>query len=113
MGFEVVTTFAGDMQNPKKEIPKAIVVGGILIAIFYLFGAFGVSAAIPYNELSVDSGFMDAAGTVSYTHLDVYKRQRLNRYQAAVIPASFGEYEILSEESGGENTIALIRLKKG
>lgn len=38
---------------------------------------------------------------------------RLNRYQAAVIPASFGEYEILSEESGGENTIALIRLKKG
>ena len=62
MGFEVVTTFAGDMQNPKKEIPKAIVVGGILIAVFYLFGAFGVSAAIPYNELSVDSGFMDAAG---------------------------------------------------
>ena len=36
--------------------------GGILIAVFYLFGAFGVSAAIPYNELSVDSGFMDAAG---------------------------------------------------
>ncbi len=61
MGFEVVTTFAGDMQNPKKEIPKAIVVGGIFIAIFYLFGAFGVSAAIPYNELSVDSGLMDAA----------------------------------------------------
>lgn len=61
MGFEVVTTFAGDMQNPKKEIPKAIVVGGIFIAIFYLFGAFGVSAAIPFSELSVDSGLMDAA----------------------------------------------------
>ena len=37
---------------------------------------------------------------------------KLNRYQAAVIPASFGEYEIISEESGGENTIALIRMKK-
>ena len=33
LGFEVVSTFAGDMQNPKKEIPKAIIIGGILIAI--------------------------------------------------------------------------------
>jgi amino acid transporter len=55
MGFEVVTTFAGDMKNPKKEIPKAIILGGILIAVFYLFAAFGISAAIPVNELSVET----------------------------------------------------------
>lgn len=60
MGFEVVATFAGDMKNPKKEIPKAIVLGGILIAIFYLFAAFGIGVAIPADQLSVDSGFMDA-----------------------------------------------------
>lgn len=60
MGFEVVATFAGDMKNPKKEIPKAIVIGGIMIAIFYLFASFGIGVAIPVEELSVDSGFMDA-----------------------------------------------------
>lgn len=60
MGFEVVATFAGDMRNPKKEIPKAIIIGGILIAVFYLFASFGIGVAIPVNELSVDSGFMDA-----------------------------------------------------
>ena len=37
---------------------------------------------------------------------------KLNRYQAAVIPASFGEYEIINEEGGGECTLALIRMKK-
>ncbi len=60
MGFEVVATFAGDMKNPKKEIPKAIVIGGILIAVFYLFASFGIGVAIPANELSTSSGFMDA-----------------------------------------------------
>ncbi len=60
MGFEVVATFAGDMKNPKKEIPKAIVVGGILIAVFYLFASFGIGVAIPTEELAVSSGFMDA-----------------------------------------------------
>ncbi len=60
MGFEVVTTFAGDMQNPKKQIPKAIILGGVLIAVFYLFAAFGISAAIPVDELSMDTGFMES-----------------------------------------------------
>lgn len=60
MGFEVVATFAGDMRNPKKEIPKAIVIGGILIAVFYLFASFGIGVAIPVEQLSVDTGFMDA-----------------------------------------------------
>ncbi|MDR1413009.1 MAG: APC family permease [Actinomycetes bacterium] len=60
MGFEVVATFASDMENPKREIPRAIIVGGVLIAFFYLFAAFGIGSAIPVSELSVDSGFLDS-----------------------------------------------------
>ncbi len=60
MGFEVVTTFAGEMRNPKREIPKAIVIGGVLISAFYLFSAFGISAAIPPDEISMSSGFIDS-----------------------------------------------------
>lgn len=37
---------------------------------------------------------------------------RINRYQAVVIPASFGEYEIINENCGGECTLVLIRMKK-
>ena len=57
LGFEVVSTFSDDMQNPKKEIPKAVIVGGILIAVFYLLASFGIGVAIPLEEISTDSGF--------------------------------------------------------
>ena len=60
MGFEVVTTYARSMQNPQRQIPLAIIVGGIAIAAIYLFSSFGIGAAIPANEVSLDSGIMDA-----------------------------------------------------
>ncbi len=60
IGFEVVTTYAGDMQNPKKELPRAIIWGGILITAFYLFASFGIGVAIPTAELSKASGFIDS-----------------------------------------------------
>lgn len=60
LGFEVVTTFAGEMDNPKKQIPKALLLGGILVAVFYIFAAFGIGAAIPYADLSTDTGLLDA-----------------------------------------------------
>ena len=60
LGFEVVCTFSDDMTNPKKQIPNAIVVGGLLIAAIYLLGGFGISAAVPVSEINTSSGLLDA-----------------------------------------------------
>ena len=60
LGFEIVCTFSEDMDNPKKQIPQAIIIGGFAIAAIYLFGAFGISAAIPTSEISTSSGLIDA-----------------------------------------------------
>lgn len=60
LGFEVVSTFSDDMDNPKKQIPKAIIFGGILIAFFYLLASFGIGVAIPLEEISTDSGLLDS-----------------------------------------------------
>lgn len=60
LGFEVVTTFASEMKNPRREIPLAIVTGGVIIAFFYLFSAFGISVAVPAEELSASSGILDS-----------------------------------------------------
>ena len=46
MGFEVVGTWADDMDNPKKDIPKALLVGGLLMAIFYILPATGFNIAL-------------------------------------------------------------------
>lgn len=60
LGFEVVATMADDMDNPKKQIPQAIIYGGILIAVFYLVSAFGMGVAIPTDKLSASSGLIDS-----------------------------------------------------
>lgn len=60
LGFEVVTTFASEMDNPKKQIPKAIILGGIFIAIFYILASFGIGVAVPRDELSASSGLIDS-----------------------------------------------------
>ncbi len=60
MGFEVVTTFASEMENPRKQIPQALLLGGILIAVFYVFASFGIGVAIPIDDLSASGGFMDS-----------------------------------------------------
>ncbi|MCL2618595.1 MAG: APC family permease [Defluviitaleaceae bacterium] len=59
-GFEVVAAFTGDMDNPKKQIPMALLLGGILISFFYIFAAFGISAAIPVAELTTYGGLVDS-----------------------------------------------------
>ena len=46
MGFEVVGTWVDDMDNPKKDIPKALLWGGLLMAIFYVLPATGFNIAL-------------------------------------------------------------------
>ena len=60
MGFEIIAVFAEDMDNPARQIPKAIIGGGLAIAAIYLFSSFGIGAAIPADKVSLDSGLMDA-----------------------------------------------------
>ena len=65
LGFEVVCTYANNMSDPKKQIPQSIVTGGIVIAAIYLFSAFGIGAAIPTQEISEDSGLIDAVALMT------------------------------------------------
>lgn len=60
LGFEVICTYAPDMQNPKKQIPQAIIAGGIVIALIYIFSAFGIGVAIPTDEISTSLGLIDS-----------------------------------------------------
>ncbi|WP_165056537.1 MULTISPECIES: APC family permease [unclassified Adlercreutzia] len=64
MGFEVVCTFAKDMQNPARDIPKAIIMGGLAIGAIYLFCGFGIGAAIPADQIDPDFGMIVAVMTM-------------------------------------------------
>ena len=56
MGFEVVGTWANDMDEPKKQIPKALIFGGLLMAIFYILPATGFNIALEANEDWIGAG---------------------------------------------------------
>lgn len=60
LGFEVVCTFSEDMDNPKKQIPQAIIVGGIVIAAIYLLGGFGIGAGVPASEIDAAAGLIES-----------------------------------------------------
>ena len=60
MGFEVICTMANDMKDPKFEIPRAIIIGGVAIAVIYLFASFGIGAAIPAEDIDPDFGMVVA-----------------------------------------------------
>lgn len=60
LGFEVICTFADGMEKPKKQIPQAIIVGGLVIAAIYIFSAFGIGVAVPTSDISTSSGMMDS-----------------------------------------------------
>ena len=64
MGFEVICTMTGDMADPKREIPRAVILGGIAIAVIYLFASFGIGAAIPAADIDPDFGMVVAVETM-------------------------------------------------
>ena len=65
LGFEVVCTLSGDMEDPKKQIPQAIIAGGLAIAGVYLLGGFGIAAVIPASEVDAASGLIEAVMLMS------------------------------------------------
>lgn len=65
LGFEVICTMSDDMKDPKKEIPQAIVIGGLVIAAIYLFSGFGIGAGIPADEVDAASGLIEAVMVMS------------------------------------------------
>ena len=59
LGFEVIATFTNDMENPKKEIPKALIIGGGLMALFYILPATGINIAMSTADAEV-AGITDS-----------------------------------------------------
>jgi len=59
LGFEVIATFTEDMENPKKEIPKALIIGGALMALFYVLPATGINIAMSTADAEV-AGITDS-----------------------------------------------------
>jgi len=59
MGFELMSGAGAEMQNPGKDIPRAIITAGILISVFYILGTLGMLMALPLDQLGLVEGIID------------------------------------------------------
>jgi amino acid transporter len=59
MGFELMSGAGEEMENPQRDIPRAIITAGLLIAFFYLMGTIGMLMALPAEQLGLVTGIID------------------------------------------------------
>ncbi|MCC6098126.1 MAG: APC family permease [Olsenella sp.] len=65
MGCEVVATLIGSMEDPQRDMPRAIVLSGATVAAVYLFASLGISSALPAGAIRLDSGLTDAVAVMA------------------------------------------------
>jgi glutamate:GABA antiporter len=58
LGCELVSSAAGEMKDPKRDVPKAVIFSALAIALLYLISTLMIWAVVPASEINVSSGIM-------------------------------------------------------
>ena len=65
VGLESATTPAGDVENPSRTIPKAIVIGTISVVLLYLLNSLGIMGVVQGSALAESKApYVDASKIV-------------------------------------------------
>ena len=60
MGFELMSSAGGAIKDPKRDVPKMIIMAGAAILAVYMFATFGILAATRTADVSIVTGIVDA-----------------------------------------------------
>ncbi|HUG52142.1 MAG TPA: APC family permease [Vicinamibacteria bacterium] len=60
LGFELMSSAGDEMKDPQRDVPRVVLLSGVLIAIVYTLGVAGILLAVPLGELSLVTGTWDA-----------------------------------------------------
>jgi amino acid transporter len=66
-GLELSSTMGEETANPRRDLPRAIIIAAPLIAAAYIFGTLSVLWLVPNEDLNIVSGFLQgiAAGSTA------------------------------------------------
>lgn len=59
LGFELVSSMAGEVKRPEKEIPRALLTSGAAIAFLYVFATVGILLALSLTKIELVQGLID------------------------------------------------------
>jgi len=99
LGFELMSSASNEMRNPRRDVPRTIVIAGVLIGAFYLISTIGMQVIMPADEISETSGLMDALTTVfgAGVFTTVVGIGILYAFFAALIPWTIGANRAAAE----------------
>jgi amino acid transporter len=60
-GIELAAIMGGEIQNPRKTVPRAAWMSGLAIAAFYIAGTLAILVLLPPDRVSVVIGLVQAA----------------------------------------------------
>ncbi len=60
IGIELSAVHAGDIQNPKRTIPKAFIYSSVVILFIVIAAPLSIGLVIPSQQISIVSGLVDA-----------------------------------------------------
>jgi glutamate:GABA antiporter len=59
-GLELSSAMGGEVRNPRRTLPRAILISAPLIALVYILGTGALLRLIPTGEMNIVSGFLQA-----------------------------------------------------
>lgn len=60
LGFELVSAGSEEMDNPQRDVPRAILLSGLIIIVLYTLATIALLTAFPANEIDVVEGLVDS-----------------------------------------------------
>lgn len=59
LGFELMSGAGEEMKNPAHDVPRSILIAGLLISFFYIFATLGMLLALPAADIGLIDGLID------------------------------------------------------
>jgi len=70
LGFELVSASSSEMKDPARDVPKGILISGLIIITLYTCATIAVLAAVPADEIDLVEGLVETLtrffGSASY-----------------------------------------------
>ena len=59
LGFELISSLAGELKNPKRDILRAIPLSGLILSGLYVLGTVGILLVLPVEKIGLTAGLVE------------------------------------------------------
>ena len=64
MGFELIACMGSEIRDPRRDIPKSILISAAIVTGLYVFGTIGILMALPVEEIGLVAGIISTLRTL-------------------------------------------------